>query len=194
MVPRPLWGLNLRRVLPKSRWNKIRQNLIADCGLRCQTCGWVETESKSIFAHEEWGYDTGCTPAIARLDGLKLSCWRCHAVEHFGATGNMVISGELTEKAIKDTFEHFCRLNGVGRDDFQAHLTKVKAEWVRLNQLHWQVDWGTFTSLVVAAEQKRQVRIERLEEDYAEQNEVWHSMSGHISILESRSNVVSISA
>ena len=68
----------------------------------------------------------------------------------------MVISSELTEKAIEDSLEHFCRLNGVGRDDFQAHLTKVKAEWMQLNQLHWQVDWGTFTSLVVAAEQKRE--------------------------------------
>jgi hypothetical protein len=171
MVPAPLWGMNLRRMLPKSRWNKLRKNLIAECGLKCQTCGKVETESKRIFAHEEWEYDTGRTPAIARLAGLKLSCWHCHAVEHFGATGNMVRSGELTEKAIEDTIENFCRLNGVGHDEFRAHLAEAKAEWIRSSHLQWKVDWGPFTSLVAAAEQKRRVRMEGREEDYAEEIE-----------------------
>src|SRR5215472_8642607 len=122
MVPGPLWGKNLRRMLPKSQWNKIRRNAITERGLECQTCGKIETESKRIFAHEEWEYDTGPTPAMARLKGLKLSCWHFHAVEHFGATGNMVRSGELTERAIEDTIRHFCRLNGVRRNEFQAQL------------------------------------------------------------------------
>src|ERR1700738_4583185 len=123
MVPYPLWGMNLHRMLPKSRWNKIRQELIAERGLKCQTCGKVETESKRIFAHEEWEYETKCAPATARLAGLKLSCWHCHAVEHFGGTGNMVASGEL-DRAIKDTIEHFCRLNQVGPEEFNAHLAE----------------------------------------------------------------------
>jgi len=165
MVPGPLWGKNLRRLLPKSQWNKIRRNVIAERGLKCQTCGKVEIESKRIFAHEEWEYDTGRTPAVARLVELKLSCWHCHAVEHFGATGNMVRSGELTERAIEDTIRHFCRLNGVGRNEFESQLAEAKAAWMRMSQLQWEVDWGQFNSLIAAAEQKRQARIERLQED-----------------------------
>jgi hypothetical protein len=48
MVPKPLWGQSLRRLIPKSRWTKVRQGLIAEFGLVCQTCGKVETESKRI--------------------------------------------------------------------------------------------------------------------------------------------------
>lgn len=148
MVPGPLWGGNLRKMLPKSRWTKIRQGLVAERGLTCQTCGKVETESRRIFAHEEWEYETGCVPAIAHLVGLKLSCWHCHSVEHFGATSNMVLSGELTERAIEDTIEHFCKLNGVGRVEFDAHHARAKSEWLRLSELTWEVDWGVFAPLV----------------------------------------------
>src|SRR5712692_11068951 len=47
------------------------------------------------------------SPAIARLTGLRLSCWHCHAVEHYGRTGDMVLSRELTPQALEDTIEHF---------------------------------------------------------------------------------------
>lgn len=171
MVPGPLWGMNLRRMLPKSRWQKIRHGLIQERGLRCQTCGKTETESKRIFAHEEWEYETTSSPAVAHLRGLVLSCWHCHAVEHFGATNNMVLSGELTVQAIEDTIEHFCRVNQVGREVFDAHLAEARVEWTRLGKMDWKVDWGAFIALVTAADQKRRAKLERLEEEYAEYHE-----------------------
>jgi hypothetical protein len=148
MVPLPLWRKNLRHMIPKSRWQKIRQSLLQERGLQCQTCGKAETEGKRIFAHEEWEYETTRSPAIAHLKGLALSCWHCHAVEHFGATGNMVGSGELSPQAIVDTIEHFCRVNRVGRDAFDAHGAEARAEWNRLSKLEWTVDWGAFTALI----------------------------------------------
>ena len=168
MISRPLWGLNLRRALPVSRWNKIRRAHIAERGLKCQTCGKAGTESKRIFCHEEWYYDTTRDPAVARLTGLVLSCWHCHAVEHFGATGNMVRSGELTPRAIEDTVEHFCRVNGVGREAFAAHGAEARAQWDRLSRLRWEVDWGPFASFVAEAEKRRRDRQERAEEALAE--------------------------
>lgn len=155
MVPRPLWGMNLRHKIPKSRWGKIRLGLIQERGLRCQTCGKTETESKHIFAHEEWQYETTCSPAVAHLKGLTLSCWHCHAVEHFGATGNMVLSGELTPRAIEDTIEHFCRVNQVDRDAFRRHGAEARAEWTRLNKLEWVIDWGPFQEEISKYEEHR---------------------------------------
>jgi hypothetical protein len=98
--------------------------------------------------HEDWEYKTKGESGIASLVGLRLSCWHCHAVEHFGATGKMVLSGELTRQAIEDTVEHFCRINGVGRDEFRSHLAEAKAEWMKLNQMKWTVSWGAFEPLV----------------------------------------------
>ena len=150
-MPRPLWGVNLRRLLPKSQWQKMRQELIRERGLHCQTCDTIETESKRIFAHEEWEYETTYSPAVAHLKRLVLSCWHCHAVEHFGATGNMVLSGELTPKAIEHTIEHFCRVNRVQRDAFDAHRLEARAEWLLRSKLEWIVDWGAFSALVALA-------------------------------------------
>jgi hypothetical protein len=163
--------MNLRRLLPKSRWQKIRIGLIKESGLRCQTCSSTETESKRIFAHEEWEYETACSPAVAHLRGLVLSCWHCHAVEHFGATGNMVLSGEVTAQAIEDTIEHFCRVNQVGREAFDVHRAEARAKWTRLSKLEWTVDWGSFGALVAETDRKRRERQERLEEEWAEENE-----------------------
>ncbi|MGA8498942.1 MAG: hypothetical protein WB764_25890 [Xanthobacteraceae bacterium] len=145
--------------------------MIQERGLRCQTCGKTETESKHIFAHEEWEYVTTSSPAVAHLKALVLSCWHCHAVEHFGATQNMVLSGELTAQAIEDTIEHFCRLNQVGRDAFDVHRAEARAGWIGLSKLEWIVDWGSFGSLVAEVDQKRRQRRERLEEEWAEDNE-----------------------
>jgi hypothetical protein len=74
---RPSWcparcGMNLRRVLLQTQWRKIRQGLIAEHGLKCQTCGKVETETSRIYAHEEWEYETKRSSGVARLVGLKL--------------------------------------------------------------------------------------------------------------------------
>lgn len=163
MVPGPLWGKNLRKILPKSQWQKLRKQVIAERGLTCQTCGKIEVESKRIFAHEEWDYELTCLPAVAHLKGLVLSCWHCHAVEHFGATGNMVLSGELTQRAIEDTIDHFCRVNCADREAFHAHHREAKAEWIRLSRLEWVVDWGPFASLVV--QRRRQAKTVNEDED-----------------------------
>jgi hypothetical protein len=48
------------------------KGLIAEHGLKCQTCGKVETETSRIYAHEEWEYETKRSSGVARLVGLKL--------------------------------------------------------------------------------------------------------------------------
>lgn len=168
MVPGPLWGMNLRGALGKYRWGKLRRSVIQGRGLRCATCGKTETESKRIFAHEDWQYETAADPAVARLIGLKLSCWFCHMVEHFGAVTNMVRSGELTAQAVEDVIAHFCRLNRVGQEEFDTHLAEAKAEWSRLSRLQWKIDWGSFEPTMTEAQQKREERRDRREEEYSE--------------------------
>ncbi len=173
MVPGPLWQRNLRkgRFIPTSRWDKIKAGVFDQHGLTCQTCGKVETEQKRLNVHEEWEYLTDRRPAIARLTGLKISCWHCHMIEHFGVLENMVRSGELTQQAIDNTVEHFCRVNKVGRDEFNEHLARAKTEWAHLNQLKWEVDWGEYAAVVEETALKRKQRGRRCEEDRGEEDE-----------------------
>lgn len=147
-VPAPLWGVNLRAALTRTQWRKLRDEVIAERGLRCETCGQQQAEPRDISAHEEWTYEIGASPAAAALTGIRLSCWLCHAVEHFGATTNMASSGEIGEYAVEDAIAHFCRRNGVGRAAFEIHHSQVFAEWSHRNSLDWRVDWGAFAARV----------------------------------------------
>ncbi len=189
MVPGPLWGMNLRRMLPKSRWQKIRHGLIQERGLRCQTCRKTEMQSKRIFAHEEWEYEATSSPAVAHLRGLTSNCWHGRAVQHFGATGNMVRSGELTAQAIEDTIEHFCRVNQVSRDAFNAHRAEARAEWTRFSKMKWKGDRGAFAALVIAADEKRRARLERAKKNTRRNTKIRRSTNGLISIQENHSKL-----
>ena len=149
-VPAPLWGVNLRSALSKTQWRKLREGVIAERGLHCQTCGQRQSEPRDLAAHEEWAYDTTTKAAVAKLTGINLSCWLCHAVEHFGATTNLAAAGDIGRFAVEDAIAHFCALNGVGRAEFEAHHKAAFAEWSQRNELEWSVDWGSFTAAVEA--------------------------------------------
>ena len=47
LVPAPLWGVSLARLLPRSQWDKLRQAEIARYGQTCQTCGKQPAEGES---------------------------------------------------------------------------------------------------------------------------------------------------
>ena len=146
-VPKPLWNENLRHRLTASAWRRLRQEVLAARGPRCETCGVEVAEAKRVSAHEEWRYDTSSSPAVASLLGIKLSCWLCHAVEHIGMAHELAISGAVPH-ALDAAIAHFCRLNGVGRDVFEKHKDEAFAEWHRLNALEWRVDWGQYAAMV----------------------------------------------
>lgn len=146
-VPKPLWHENLRHRLTQAQWRRERAKVIAERGLVCESCGKVEALSKKIAAHEEWSYDTTTTPAVARLLGIKLSCWSCHAVEHIGMAHELATSGAVPH-ALDVAIAHFCTMNGATRAEFEAHKDRVFAEWHRRNQLTWVVDWGAWRDLV----------------------------------------------
>lgn len=150
LVPLPLWERNMRAVLPKSQWSKLRKAVLERHGLRCMTCGKGE-ESRKLQAHEEWLYDESTEPATARLVTILLLCWHCHAVEHWGVTKNLVAQGHLTDRALTDTIEHFCRLNRVGVDDFIAHENQATELWQERSRREWRVDYGPFLEWMAGA-------------------------------------------
>lgn len=144
-VPQPLWGRNLRKEkMTKRQWQKLRARLIGERGMLCKTCGKEVAASRDIRAHERWEYDTSVAPAVARLTGIELVCWLCHAVEHFGVTERLVENGEMRAEALDETIDHFCAVNGVERSAFESHRRDAFARWRELSELEWQIDWGTF--------------------------------------------------
>lgn len=145
-LPAHLWGKNLRTFMTKARWAQFRAEIIDRRGLRCEVCGCDEDDP--LHAHEEWSLDFTVKPPIAKLSGIGLICWHCHMCEHFGRLNTLIANGALKPEAREEVIEHFCEVNGVGRDAFTAHYTEAIAEWERRSRMHWLVDWGDFRHLL----------------------------------------------
>ncbi len=150
LVPVSLWKQNMRALMSQHHWTKFRKALLENDGLTCRTCGKQEAESRKLSAHEEWHYDEETEPATARITDVALVCWHCHHVEHWGVTKSLVAQGQLKQSAIDDTIAHFCRLNDVGRIDFDAHEEHASQDWARRSARNWRVDYGPFLGWVVA--------------------------------------------
>lgn len=145
-IPKPLHGVNLRTHLGDHRWRKLRHSLLDDWTRQCETCRKVVENSSKLSAHEEWEFDTESQPPTATVANIRFVCWHCHACEHFPHTLLLVRSGALSEQAVEDTIEHFCRVNKATKQQFAKHLQAAVKEWARLSEFNFRVDFGKFAS------------------------------------------------
>jgi hypothetical protein len=53
LIPEPCWGMNLRSVLPDSRWTKISRQVREAASGKCQICDGTT----SVQCDEQWTYD-----------------------------------------------------------------------------------------------------------------------------------------
>lgn len=152
LVPNPLHGQNLRKVLPRSQWDKIRKPVIEAQRGVCAVCN---RPTDKLSGHEEWNYDTSQTPAVAKLTGITATCGDCHRVEHFINTIALVSEGTLRREVLEETIAHFCRVNGVDEAAFKAHMDEAAARHESLSVLEWRIDWGEFAGQIEALERKK---------------------------------------
>jgi hypothetical protein len=147
MIPKPLYGKNLRVVLGQYRWRKLRQSLLND-NHKCGVCETSVRNTSELNAHEEWSYIKRSKRSTARLNRISFHCNRCHGCEHFGRTLLMVKQGYLTWDQVDETIQHYCRVNRVSRNVFDLDLKKARAKWKRQSKLNWKIDYGQFASLI----------------------------------------------
>ena len=67
LVPETCWYSNLRDVLPRPIWDKLRRQVYALSGYRCGVCG----AHGALNCHEVWRYDD--TTHIQYLEGFPRS-------------------------------------------------------------------------------------------------------------------------
>jgi len=146
MVPAPLWEVNLRKFLPRSKWTSLRFELIEQRGTSCEVCGKDCSGKGKIQAHEEWIYSDDTKAGVARLSGIQLSCWHCHMCGHWGRLQQL---SRTLRRAVPDSIKHFCAVNGMSQLEFERHKTEAFDQWRRRSNLEWEVDWGDFSELLL---------------------------------------------
>ncbi len=130
-IPTSTWGNNIRNLIGKKEWGKLRKKIIADFR---HTCGICCTKSVKLHCHEIWKFDD--KKHIQYLTGFIPLCKMCHAVKHLGYAGIQADRGELNwEKLIR----HFMNVNKCNKNTFEKHQKLAERKWVERSKYAWEV-------------------------------------------------------
>ena len=137
MVPQGSWGL--RNGMSRSKWDKLRKQVHAQNGNKCQVCGATEKPN----CHELWEYDAKSN--IQKLVGLGSICNMCHHVTHMGRSIQLDREGQLNIDAVVN---HFLKVNGCDPATFKRHFKKEWAVFLERSSHDWQIDFGEYAHLL----------------------------------------------
>jgi hypothetical protein len=129
LVPKGQWGANLRSVLPKADWDRLRKAQYKKAGYVCEVCGG-KGPRHPVECHEIWYYDDETN--TQRLDGLVALCPTCHAVKHLGRTFAI---GQGTR-----ALNHLMRVNEWNQTDAEYYVEAVFEKWSQRSQHTWTLD------------------------------------------------------
>lgn len=140
LVPSTQWYNNIRKVLPKKEWDKLRRQVYRDYNYKCGVCG---AENCRISCHEIWSFDD--SKHIQKLDGFIALCDDCHMIKHIGLAGILANEGKLDyEKLI----EHFLIVNECNREEFDIHRTEAFTQWMVRSSHEWMIDFGEYEQII----------------------------------------------
>jgi hypothetical protein len=139
LVPESSWGQNLRLLLGRTRWDKLRKQILGEQGNVCAVCGAAE----KLQCHEVWEFndETG----VQLLRGFQATCNLCHFASHFGLAQRLADQGHLN---LDNVIEHFLKVNGVTMEQFRRHKTDAFALWRKRSEREWTLDFGQWASLL----------------------------------------------
>jgi len=152
LVPSPLWGVGLRsdKTVP---WRAISSRMRGLAGHRCEICGGSSEGAPSIWktcCDEVWAYDH--EHRTAYLVDLRVLCWWCNAVTHYGFT--VVTSLPHTIQAV---LEHGARLNGLPVDDMHKICALHRHHHAEASRhTDWTIDWDDWQAVFVEAQARLQ--------------------------------------
>jgi hypothetical protein len=124
---------------------------------------WIEVPAGDLILEcdEIWHYNDASH--VARLDGLRTLCHRCHRVKHFGIysldypaeavaeerhpSGLMVRKTVRRVKERQRDIQHFLAVNGCDRRTFELHKERALAECRERDGHRWRIDWGEYANL-----------------------------------------------
>lgn len=132
MVPKPLWGKNLRKVVTKEEWGRLCQAAVEFYKHQCCYCK-ASLYKKSFHLHEEWLYDD-CN-LVQIFYAYRTVCRECHMAVHLGhsmsiGTGAFALA-------------HLAEVNGWNLEQTEIYATYCLMEWrIRSMEVNWAQDFS----------------------------------------------------
>jgi len=129
LVPSSSWYNNVRAVVTKTQWDKIKSVVASKVYSLCEICGGVGPKHP-VECHEVWSYNDKLY--IQSLDRMIALCPDCHMVKHVGLAQVM----NRTDKALA----HLMKINDI--DHFQAskYIEEAFNLWAKRSKKTWTID------------------------------------------------------
>ena len=138
LVPSTCWYSNVRSLLPKKEWDRLRKISYEYADFKCEICkesGLDQGYKHALECHEIWNYNE--KTHVQKLDGLVSLCPKCHIVKHIGranAMGNQAIA-----------FEHLEKVNGWSHKQVVTHVAKEFDVYKERSKHEWNIDLTVLT-------------------------------------------------
>lgn len=129
LVPKGQWGANLRKVLPRAKWDQLRRRTYRAANYRCEICNGVGPKHP-VECHEKWHYDE--KTKVQSLTGLIALCPSCHEVKHIGRS-------MVTGKGDRAT-AHFMKVNKLSEKQAVFHISFAFQVWETRSREKWTLD------------------------------------------------------
>ena len=129
LIPKTTFYSNVRSILPKSTWNKIRQKTLTDANNVCEICGGI-TGFRGLDCHEIWEFDD--INHIQKLIKFIALCNKCHEVKHIGKAQ---IDGNFNRAR-----KWFKEINNLSELDVRNLIIEAFTTWGERSQYQWQID------------------------------------------------------
>lgn len=137
LVPRTVFYSNVRELVPKDVWDKIRTEQYKKAGHRCEICG----ARGGLDCHERWEYDD--EKHVQRLVGFAALCKNCHMIKHAGFSMHTPRGRAMYDR--DELIGHFCAVNVCSKRDFFRHEDDAFAKWRERSEHVWKQDLGKYS-------------------------------------------------
>ncbi len=121
---------SLAKLLPRSRWNRIRRAAYYRAGYRCQVC----SKEGRLHCHEVWQYNQ--QTGYQWFHGFQALCGDCHNVKH------ILFARDYWNRA--KLLRHFITVNRLTSQQAEEYLKATHRLQQRLNQRDWIVNFGSY--------------------------------------------------
>ena len=145
-VPRPMWGINLRSIIP-DRWNEIARLCYRAEGYRCSICygsGLESGRKHPVEAHEVWAYDD--LTHVQSLIGIQALCPACHRCKHPGMSE--------AEGYDHTVHIHLMKVNGCTRKEAIEYCQESLSVAKHRSRFPWTLDISKLEEILQELEQK----------------------------------------
>lgn len=129
LVPSTVWYSNVRSHVTPGTWARLRHQVAAAAGHRCEVCGRAGS-GHPVECHEVWIYDD--RRGLQRLAALMALCPDCHLVKHFGRA--------MAEGRTRYALAWFAEVNGLTPGEALSEAQKALAVHAERSRRSWRLD------------------------------------------------------